>query len=71
MTISTYQIDSVIKAYTKQHRTRLRVDQGIESARDRFADVVNLSRGNEQKEGAFEKISYSLMDVLVGKRNQP
>jgi len=70
MTISTYQIDSVIKAYTKQHRSRLRTEQAEEPARDRFADVVNLSQEKEQKAGAFEKISYSLMDVLVGRRNQ-
>ncbi|PKN33459.1 MAG: hypothetical protein CVU61_13475 [Deltaproteobacteria bacterium HGW-Deltaproteobacteria-19] len=71
MTISTYQIDSVIKAYTKQYRERIRMGQSEEPARDQSADVVDLSRGNELKEGAFEKISYSLMDVLVGKRNQP
>ncbi|NPU84767.1 MAG: hypothetical protein HPY65_09790 [Syntrophaceae bacterium] len=71
MTISTYQIDSVIKAYTKQYRERIRVGQTDEPARDHSADVVDLSMGNERKEGAFEKISYSLMDVLVGKRNQP
>jgi hypothetical protein len=71
MTISTYQIDSVIKAYTKQHRTRVRTEQDADPARDRFADVVSLSKEAEQKEGAFEKISYSLMDVLTGRRNQP
>ncbi len=71
MTISTYQIDSVIKAYTKQYRERIRMGQAEEPARDPSADVVNLSNGKEVKEEAFEKISYSLMDVLVGKRNQP
>ncbi len=65
MTISAHQVDSVLKAYTKQFKTRHRPEiQGGSPVGDRYADVVTLSGNQADKSQAFSKISYSLLDVI-------
>lgn len=64
MTISAYQVDSVIKAYSKQSKTRLRFDIQQNAAQDRYNDVVTLSRSEDMRADAYKKISYSLLDIL-------
>jgi hypothetical protein len=68
MTISTYQVDNVIKAYNKQNRLNARpsAPQGAEKE-GRYVDMVSLT-GNVDKKEAYQKISYSLLDVILKDR---
>ena len=63
MTISAYRIESVLKAYSKQTRTENPVPRKP-GYLNKCADIVTLSSENNKKE-AFDKISYSLVDVLL------
>jgi co-chaperonin GroES (HSP10) len=66
MTISAYQIDAVIKAYSKQSKTRLGFNVPQANSPDnKYADVVTLSSSEDVKSNAMKKISYSLLDVLL------
>jgi phosphotransferase system HPr-like phosphotransfer protein len=65
MTISSYQVDNVIKAYTKQTKVKIKSDITIESAKGIYKDVVSLSTKGSAKEDAYEKISYNLMDIIL------
>lgn len=65
MTISAYQVDNVIKAYSKQNKSKLRFDVQQASAQGRYTDVVTLSSSEDMKADAYKKISYSLLDVLL------
>jgi len=68
VTISTYQIESVLKAYSKQVRVENRIQHKPKSL-NKYADIVTLSSEDNKKE-AFDKISYSLIDILQ-KANNP
>lgn len=68
MTISAYQVDSVIKAYNKQSKARLHFDVPHASLQDRYKDVITLSGSEDMKADAYQKISYSLLDVLLKER---
>ena len=65
MTISAYQVDNVIKAYNKQSKTSSRVDAPQTSSQDKYRDYVTLSGNDGQKDDAYKKISYSLLDILL------
>ena len=65
MTISAYQVDNVIKAYSKQHKSSMRIEMPQDTAQDRYRDVVVLSNSEDRKTDAYKKISYSLLDVLL------
>ena len=67
MTISPYQVDSILKAYNKQSKLRpLQSTASQEPVKsDKYADVVSLSSEGDKKAEAFDKISYSLMDVII------
>ncbi len=65
MTISSYQIDNVIKAYNKQQKSRVRFDMSVDPAKNKHADVVTLSGETPMGKEAYSKISYSLLDVLT------
>jgi hypothetical protein len=66
MAISPYQVDSVIKAYSKQNRIQVKnailKDVGADN---RFVDVVSLSTTESTRSDAYQKISYSLVDILL------
>ncbi len=66
MTISAYQIDNILKAYSRQSKAAPRADASPERPKPtpKYADVVSLTPEQTQQE-AFDKISYSLMDVLL------
>jgi len=68
MTISAYQIDSVISAYNKQSKTKLRPYAAPEEATNtaKYQDVVSLSQQSTDKAEAYKKISYSIIDVILG-----
>lgn len=63
MTISTYHVENVLKAYSKQTGVGASVRAEPENP-TRHTDVVTLSSGSDKKE-AFERISYSLLDILL------
>jgi len=64
MTISSYQVDSVIRAYTKQYKSRA-VGEGREDVpRDPYSDVVTISQTPRGEGEVFQKISYSLLDII-------
>ena len=65
MTISAYQVDNIIKAYSKQSKTRFRVADEQNPSPDRYADLVTLSGSDSMRAEANKKISYSLLDVLL------
>jgi len=64
MTISAYQIDNVIKAYSKQSKTRFRMESALTgSALTGQSDFVTLhSKAGEND--VYRKISYTLLDLL-------
>lgn len=65
MTISANQIDSVIKAYNKQYKNRFSFDNGAEtSQKDRYADVVSLSKFEDVRSDVEAQMTYNLVDIL-------
>jgi hypothetical protein len=66
MTISSYQVDNVIKAYTKQTKVKIKSVLPQESGKGNArTDTVSLSTKENSKEDAYEKISYNLMDIIL------
>ena len=65
MTVSAYQIDNVIKAYSKQSKDRLRLDPKTAPLQERYMDVVTLSGNEGLTADTYKKISYNLLDVLL------
>ena len=66
MTITAYQVDSVLNAYTRQSRVRITPASTQEgSAEVKFRDIVSLSGKEEHKAEELEKISYNLRDVIL------
>ena len=65
MTISSYQVDGIIKAYNKQNRLKVKnsIPQG--SRDDKYADVVTLSVGESQNDSAYKAISYNLLGIIL------
>ena len=64
MTISSYQIDNILKAYSKQSKVRVGASVQPEAAKGaKYTDVVTLASGD--KTAVYDKISYSLMDILL------
>ena len=75
MTISSYQVDNVIRAYTKQTRVKIKSDVTQEVAKSNiYNDVVSLSTKENGKEtsknDAYEKISYSLVDIILNNKKR-
>jgi len=64
MTISSYQIDNVLKAYSKQNKIKAGTLPQPETANGgKYVDVVTLE--STDKKAVYDKISYSLMDILL------
>lgn len=70
MTISSYQVDGIIKAYNKQSRLKMRqsIPQGNQA--DKYTDVVTLSVGRAPDEAAYKAISYNLLDVILNAKER-
>ncbi len=66
MTISAYQIDNILKAYSRQSKigSKSVPAEDVPKAIPKYADVVSLSSEQNNKE-IYDKISYSLMDVIL------
>ena len=68
MTISANQVDGVIKAYNKQYKNRFCLDNGAESSqKDRYADVVTLSKYEDVRTDVEAQMTYNLVDILKRK----
>lgn len=66
MTITSYQVDSVLNAYTRQSKLRVSHTIRAENAPDsKYTDVVSLSVKEENKAEEFDKISYNLRDIIL------
>ncbi len=64
MTISSYQIDNILKAYNKQNKVKTGgLPQPDPTREDMYVDVVTLN--SKDKTAVYDKISYSLMDILL------
>ena len=64
MTISSYQIDNILKAYSKQNKEK--AGTSLQPDTDKGAkcdDAVTLDPGD--KTATYDKISYSLVDILL------
>jgi hypothetical protein len=64
MTISPYQVNSILKAYSKQSKVKLQISGNEHLKNDKYMDVVSLSSEND-KTISFNKISYSLRDIII------
>lgn len=63
MTISSYQIDNILKAYSKQNKVKTGTSIQPDSMREeKYVDVVTLN--STEKTAVYDKISYSMMDIL-------
>ena len=68
MTITPYQVDSVLNAYTRQSKLRVSHTTAKGNAPEgKYTDVVSLSVKEENKAEEFDKISYNLRDVILKK----
>jgi hypothetical protein len=68
MTISAHQVDNVIKAYTKQIRmNRSPAASQRWRGKEQYVDIVSLSKDFDKRD-AYQKISYSLLDVILKNR---
>ena len=66
MTITSYQVDSVLNAYTKQNKIRISTTVPKENVSEsKYKDVVSLSAKEETKAEEFDIISYNLRDVIL------
>ncbi|MDI6687538.1 MAG: hypothetical protein QME06_04880 [Desulfobacterales bacterium] len=63
MTISTYQVECVLKAYSKQNRLENPIHRKPENL-NKYTDIITLSSEDNKKE-VFDKISYSLLDIIL------
>jgi len=67
MTVSAYHVDNVIRAYNKQMRTNTATSSKQEDTFDEYRDTVHISSENSKKE-VYEKITYSLVDIILNKK---
>ncbi|MEE9912649.1 MAG: hypothetical protein K4571_13125 [Deltaproteobacteria bacterium] len=66
MTITAYQVDSVINAYTRQSKVRISPTSPKEDGSEgQYRDIVSLSGKEANKAEELEKISYNLRDVIL------
>jgi hypothetical protein len=66
MTITSYQVNSVLNAYTKQNKIRISTTVPNENVSEgKYKDVVSLSANDDNKAEEFDIISYNLRDVIL------
>jgi hypothetical protein len=70
MTITAYQVNSVLSAYARQSKVRITPAITQEDGSDgQYRDVVSLSTKEANKAEELEKISYNLRDVILNNEN--
>ena len=66
MTISAFHVDSVISAYAKQSKIKMRQSFLQDEGKSiKHEDVVSLSQQAIDKAEAYKKISSSVIDAIV------
>ena len=72
MTITSYQVDSVLNAYTKQNKIKISTTAPKENVPEvKYKDVVSLSAKEDSKAKEFDIISYNLRDVILKDKGSP
>jgi hypothetical protein len=67
MTVSSYQIDNILKAYSKHNKVKTSTSLQTDPLKEeKYVDVVTLD--SSDKTAMYDKISYSLVDVLTKSR---
>lgn len=67
MTISPYQIDNILKAYGKHNKIKTSTSLQTDPLKEeKYTDVVTLDSSNKTE--VYDKISYSLVDILTKSR---
>ncbi len=61
MSISSYQIDGVLNAYVKQYKSKVNADN---APRDKYADVVTLSKYEDVSADLGKKMTSSFLEIL-------
>jgi len=70
MTVTSYQVDNVLNAYTRQSKVRITSVVAKEGSSDgQYRDIVSLSTNEATKAEEFDKISYNLRDVILKDEN--
>lgn len=68
MTDPSYQIDNILKSYSKHKKAKTSATLPKNLPDDeKYVDVVTLD-SSEDKTAVYDKISYSLRDVLTKSR---
>jgi hypothetical protein len=70
VTISSYQVDGIIKAYNKQNRFKVKSKIPQVNRDDKYADVVTLSVGEGQSDAAYKAISYNLLGIILNSKER-
>jgi hypothetical protein len=70
VTISSYQVDGIIKAYNKQSRLKVKSSIPQGNREDKYADVVTLSVGRGPSDAAYKAISYNLLDIILNSKER-
>jgi len=68
MAVSTYSVDSVINAYNKQQRVKVKnavPSDGSEEAKAKSADEVTLSKQGIEAADVYNKITSKLIDNIL------
>ena len=66
MAITSYQVDSVLNAYTKQNKIKISATVPKENVSEgKNKDVVPLSAKEDSRAEEFDIISYNLRDVIL------
>ena len=64
MTISSHQIDNILKAYSKQNKVKTCTPTETDTRKEeKYIDIVTVD--SKDKTVVYDKISYSLMDILL------
>jgi len=69
VTISAYHVNGVISAYNKQSKIKVNTPVSLaEPKAGKYEDVVSLSNSGSDKAQAYQKISYSIIDIILKKK---
>jgi hypothetical protein len=64
MTISSYQIDNILKAYRKKNKVKTGTPTQTDTPKEeKYIDIVTPD--SMDKTAVYDKISCSLMDILL------
>ncbi len=70
MTITAYQVNNVLNAYTRQSKIKIASSAtGEEGSDEKYRDVVSLSTKDANNAEELEKISYNIRDVILKDEN--